>query len=124
MWEFFRDHGAMLLFTVGALFGFGKMYQRQVDDREKQTELKERLIKLEEERGVTPAACIEHRDTCKLVQEMHYSSTKDDIEDLRVAFKDLKKCNDHQHQSIIERNDIQHNEIIKHLMNITNGNGK
>jgi hypothetical protein len=109
MWNFVKDHGELIVAGTVGLFGLGKLWQKQADSEK-------RIVKLEESEPMTLSHCKDRQDLCHQVQIVQNSAIKEDINELRESLRDMKKCNDTQHDNLLERGDKQHTEIMTHLL--------
>jgi hypothetical protein len=109
MWDFVKDHGELIVAGTASLFGLGKLWQKQSDSEK-------RIVKLEEDKPMTLSQCKDRQELRNQVQIVQNSAIKEDINELRESLRDMKKCNDTQHDNLLERGDKQHAEIMTHLL--------
>ena len=109
MWDFVKDHGELIVAGTAGLLGLGKLWQKQTDSEK-------RIVKLEDNDPMTLSHCKDRQDSCHQVQIVQHAALKEDIQELRTSLRDMKKCNDLQHNNLLERGDNQHKEIMGRLL--------
>ena len=109
MWDLFKENGELIVAGTAGLFGLGKLWQKQADSEK-------RIVKLEENEAMTLSHCKDRQDLCHQVQMVQNAAIKEDIDELRASLREMKKCNDTQHENLLERGDKQHTEIMTHLL--------
>ena len=117
MWEYISHYWGLIAGSVGLIFGFGKLYQKQLDSNKAQRGLQERIVALEENQVVT-SECLEHRKESQKIHKETQLTNWRAIELLRTDLKELLKSNEAQHLAIMDKGEQRQQEIMSYLMSM------
>ncbi len=119
-----KDWWPVIITIALGLVGFGKISEKHDTTQKRVAEIKEEMDDLKEAHPMTLTHCKERQESCHMISAAHQGNVEQDIEELRASFRSMKQCNDTQHSDIIKKIDVQHRDVINHILAVKNGNGK